>query len=379
MSILRMLLKELWHRKLNFALGLAAVIAAVGLFVAVLTMSGASERETTRLMRNMGFNVLIVPEDTNMADFWSEDFGKEDMPEEYVHRLANYAGIAVQHLVATLQKKVTWRDRKVLLTGVLPEVPVKRAEKKPPMGYRIPRGKVYVGYELARGLGLKEGESISLLGKDFGVEKCLLESGSKDDIRIYGHLHDIQEILGRPGRITAIEALECRCEGEALAMVRKSIARVLPNTKVTEFRSIAVARAETRKMVENYAAFLIPTVSLICAVWVGLLALSNVRERRQEIGILRALGFRSVRIAILFLGRAILLGLIGAAIGFGVGTALALRFGPQMFRLTSAKITPMFSLLGWSLAGAAGLCALASYLPTILAVTQDPAVTLRDE
>jgi putative ABC transport system permease protein len=327
----------------------------------------------------MGFNVLIVPKDTNMADFWSEDFGKEEMPEEYVHRLANYGGIAVQHLVATLQKKVTWRDRKVLLTGVLPEVPIKGAEKKPPMGYQIPRGKVYVGYELASGLGLRDGDSINLLGKDLVVEKCLLESGSKDDIRIYGHLHDIQEVLSRPGRISAIEALECRCQGAALPTIRKDIARALPATKVTEFRSIAVARAETRKMVENYAAFLIPTVFLICAVWVGLLALSNVRERRQEIGILRALGFRSGRIAGLFLGRAIVLGLVGAGVGFGVGTALALRFGPKIFLLTSAKITPMFSLLGWSLAGAAALCAMASYVPAVVAVTQDPAVTLRDE
>jgi putative ABC transport system permease protein len=379
MFTLRMLVKEIWHRKLNFVLGLAAVIAAVALFVAVLTMSGASERETTRLMRDMGFNILIVPKNTDMADFWSEDFGKQEMPEEYVRRLANYGGIAVQHLVATLQEKVTWRGRKVLLTGVLPEVPIRGAAKKPPMGFRIPKGKVYVGYELANGLKIKAGDTVDILGRDFVVEKCLLESGSKDDVRVYGHLHDIQEILGRPGRISAIEALECRCQGAALPTIRKDIARVLPDTKVTEFRSIAVARAETREMIENYAAFLIPTVFLICAVWVGLLALSNVRERRQEIGILRALGFRSGRIAILFLGRAVVLGLLGAAAGFGVGTALALRFGPQIFRLTSAKITPMLSLLGWSLAGAAVLCAVSSYLPTIIAVTQDPAVTLRDE
>ncbi|MDP2896216.1 MAG: FtsX-like permease family protein [bacterium] len=379
MSILRMLLKELWHRRLNFVLGLAAVIAAVALFVAVLTMSGASERETTRLMRDMGFNILIVPKNTDMADFWSEDFGKQEMPEEYVYTLANFRGIAVQHLVATLQKKVAWRDRKVLLTGVLPEAPIRDAAKKPPMGFRIPRGKVYVGYELANGLKIKAGDTVNVLGKDFVVERCLLESGSKDDIRIYGHLHDIQEILGSPGKINAIEALGCRCEGERLPTIRKSIAKALPETKVTELRPIAVARAKTREMVENYAAFLIPTVFLICAVWVGFLALSNVRERRQEIGILRALGFRSGRIAALFLGRAIVLGLLGAGAGFGVGTALALRFGPQIFRLTSAKIMPVFSLLGWSLAGAAALCAMASYLPTIVAVTQDPAVTLRDE
>ena len=205
------------------------------------------------------------------------------------------------------------------------------------------------------------------------------EKGSKDDIRVYGHLHDVQEVLDKPGKINAIEALGCKCEGSRLAIIRKMTAQALPETKVTEFRSIAVARAETRKMVEKYAAFIIPMVFLVCAVWVGLLALSNVRDRRQEIGILRALGFGSGRIAGLFLGKAVLLGLIGAGVGFAVGMGLALEFGPQIFELTAKKIVPLFSLLGWAAVISPVLCALASYLPTIIAITQDPAVILREE
>jgi ABC-type antimicrobial peptide transport system permease subunit len=164
-----------------------------------------------------------------------------------------------------------------------------------------------------------------------------------------------------------------------LGGVRESIANVLPDTSITERGSIAVARAETRKMVEKYAAFIIPTIFLVCAVWVGLLALSNVRERRQEIGILRALGFGSGRIASLFLGRAILLGLIGAVLGFAVGTGLALRFGPEIFPVTAEKIRPLFGLFGWSVLGAPVICIVASYLPAIVAITQDPAETLRQE
>jgi len=379
MSIARLVLREIAHRKLNFLSGVVSVVAAVALFVAVLTMSDASQRETTRLMRDMGFNILIVPKNTDMGDFWSEDFATEEMPEEYVHRLANSKHIMVRHLVATLQKKVTWRDRKVLLTGVLPEVPVRGVEKKPPMGFSIPRGKVYLGFELARSMKIKEGDTINILGRDFLVERCLQEAGSKDDIRIYGHLHDVQQVLSKPGRINAIEALGCICEGARLPTIRQSIAKALPETKVTEFRSLAVARAETRRMVEKYAAFFIPTVFLVCAVWVGLLALSNVRERRQEIGILRALGFGSARIAVLFLSKAVLLGLIGAAVGFAAGTGVALQFGPEIFRLTAKKISPVFGLLVWSAVAAPAICALASYLPAIVAITQDPAVTLREE
>ena len=370
-----MLLREMAHRKLNFLLGLISVAAAVALFVGVLTMSDASQRETTRLMRDMGFNILIVPKDADMFQFLGEEFADEEMPEEYVDRLATSKRILVRHIVAMLQQKITWRGRKILLKGVLREA----KEKGAPMGYNIPRGKVCVGFRVAQSFGIKEGDTVNILGKEFIVERCLQESGSRDDIRIYGHLHDVQEVLGKAGRINAIEALGCRCEGSRLATIRESIASTLPDTAVTELRSIAEARDKTRKMVEKYAAFIIPTVFLVCAAWVGLLSLSNVRERRQEIGILRALGFGSGRIALLFLGRAILLGLIGAVVGFALGTGLALQFGPAIFRLTAQKISPAFPLLVWSAVGSPALCALASYLPAIVAITQDPAVILRGE
>jgi putative ABC transport system permease protein len=379
MSVVRLLVREIQHRKLNFLLGLVTVVSAVALFVAILTMCDASERETTRLMRDLGFNVLILPEATDMADFWSEDFAKEEMPEEYVHRLAQSDTITIRHLVARLQKKINWRNRSVLLTGILPEVHMSHLPEKPPMGVTIPRGKVYVGYELVRSMGLKTGDSIEVGGKSFVIDKCLIEKGSKDDIRIYGQLHDVQEILGKPGAINEIEALSCRCEGERLPRIRADLAEALPGTQVIEFRSQAVARAETRQMVEQYSAFIIPAVLIVAAVWIALLTLSNVRQRRTEIGILRAMGVGSGRIAGLFLGKAVVIGLLGAGLGFVVGTAMAREFGPNIFPLTANKIAPMYSLLYWSVLGAPLLCALASYLPTIVAITQDPAAVLREE
>jgi ABC-type lipoprotein release transport system permease subunit len=378
MSTFRLITKEIAHRALNFFLALLAISAAVALFIAVLTMGRASERETVRLMRDMGFNLRVLPKDTEMEDFWAADFAANEMPEDYVYRFASEPGLSMNHLVATLQKKITWRDRQVLLTGILPEVQPPGSPTSP-MGFTIERGTVYVGYELAHSLRLSGGDTIDLLGKQFTVARCLAETGSKDDIRIYGHLHDVQEVLGKPGKINEIKALHCLCYGDDLASLRENLARSFPDTQVIEFRSIALARAETRQMVENYAAFIMPAVMLVCAAWVGVLAMINVRERRQEIGIMRALGFGSGTIASLFLGKAILIGALGAGVGFAVGTGLALRFGPAIFKVTARAITPLYGLLWWSLLAAPAFAALASFLPTVVAVTQDPAVTLIEE
>jgi len=376
---LRLLIREICHRFPGFFLGFLAVVAAVALYVGLETMGRASYRETKRLMRNLGFNLLIVPEGTDMADFWAADFASGDMPEQYVRRLAESPGMLADHYVATLQKKVLWEGREVLLTGILPERSAIDARKKAPMGYSIARGECYVGYAIAKSPGIEPGKTINVLGKDLTVARRLLEDGSKQDIRIYAHLHDVQDILDMKGRINAIEALHCLCAGASLPDLKQQIAKVLPGTRVTELRDIAAARSETRKMVEQHVELIVAVVLVVCAAWIAFLALLNVRERRQEIGILRALGFGSGHIAALFLGRAILMGLLGALAGFFVGTAVAMHYGPDMFKLTFSAVRPPYDIFIPTLLVAPLIAALAAMLPAVIAISQDPAVVLREE
>jgi hypothetical protein len=421
MSILKMLLAEIRYRKLNFALGVFAVTIAVALFVAgpVLVDGYARQThmllvqakrdataeldqladETRRLMRDMGFNLMIVHRDTNMGDFWSGDFAAEDMPQEYVDRLAADRRLTmVTHLVATLQRKITWQGRKVLLVGYLPETTQSHLRRKTPMGYAVRQGTVLLGHEL--GVGRSEGESIDVLGRSFRIAHILPEQGSKEDITLAMHLEDAQTVLDKPGRINQIMALGCRCAGSNLPNIREQLAAVLPETRVTEFRSIALARAEQRDQVkvrrervlaelsasrvgvqrtmETLAAVITPIVVLASAVWVGLLALANVRERRTEIGLLRALGKGSGWIAALFLGKAVLLGFLGAAAGFVLGSWTAQWLGARLLEVGPEQFTVHYSVLLSAIIGAALVSAMASYLPTLFALLEDPAVVLQD-
>jgi ABC-type lipoprotein release transport system permease subunit len=268
----------------------------------------------------------------------------------------------------------------VLLTGVLPERNAVDAPGKEPMGYQVARGTCYVGFAIAEALNLREGDAIELPhGVRLQVERCMVEDGSKEDVRIYAHLADAQQVLGMADRINTIQALGCLCKGGALPLMRERIAKVLPGTYVTELRNIAIARAGARQMVEQHVETIVAAVVSVCALWVALLAWLNVRERRQEIGVLRALGFGSGHVAALFLGRAVVIGLCGAVVGFVAGTWLALHFGADIFHLTFAKVKPAFDLLPRTLIAAALVAALASLLPAMVAVTQDPAATLTEE
>ncbi|MGQ9576295.1 MAG: FtsX-like permease family protein [Thermoguttaceae bacterium] len=463
MNPLRLLLAEIRYRRVNFALGVLAVAFAATLFVAgpmlvdgyrqetrshlaqwhqriqsqqriVAGMKASMaearaktagelarlKEETRRLMRDMGFNLMIVHRDAKMDHFWDADYLAVDMPQEYVDRLAADTRLTyVAHLVATLQAKITWQNRKVLLVGYLPEAHQPHAPERSPMGYNIKPGTVFVGYEL--GHGRKLGETIEILGRPFQIARLLPEQGSKEDIMLAVHLEDAQALLNKPGRITQIMALECRCPGADLAKIRQRLAEVLPETKVTEFRSIALARSEQRALVEAQqkqilaqmkknledqeqllakyreaaadseqartrllalaealANWVTPLVVVAAGLWVGLLTFGNVRERRTEIGLLRALGKHSGLIAWLFLGKALLLGLLGGLIGLVAGVWITQWLGVWALDCPAGVFALRYETLLGVLVGAPAVCAVASYLPMLAALGQDPTVALRE-
>lgn len=380
--IKKLIVKEILHRKFNFFLSLLAIVTAGALFVGFFTMSEASRRETIRLTRDMGFNLRIIPKETNMNQFWNTGYSDLTMPEEYVAQFSSHKNFSYAHLTATLHKKVIWRNQEVILTGISPEIEPS-GKKKTPMIFFINPGNVYVGFEIANNLGLSKGDEFEILGKFFTVAKTLSESGSSDDIRIYARLKDVQEITNMNGKINEIKALNCLCltseKDSPLTILRNQLAQALPETKVIMNQTIAVARERQRVMVEKYFTFILAFVVIACAVWIAALAMVNGKERQQEIGLLRALGYDTKKIAALFLGKALLLGLLGAMLGFFFGTVVSSAIGSSIFKITANSIKPIYELMVWSLIAAPAFTAISTLIPTLLAVTQDPAPILMEE
>ncbi len=394
--------------------------------------------QTRLIMRDLGFNLTVLHRDADTVEFLSTGRVTRDMPQDWIDKLAADPGLTmVTHLVATLNGEIQFDGKKVRLRGYRAETPQphkpktkfakKMQKKKTPMGYDIKPGTAQIGYVL--GQGRKVGETIEVAGRKFSIATILTEKGSVEDVTMALHLSDAQELLDRPDAINQIMALECKCAEADLPKIRAQIGDILPETHVIRDMSKANARIRQRTMVKQkhdklidqqkqkhkriiagqekaleereqtlkhtagqrekiqtlmgtLAAAVTPLVVLVSAVWVGLLALSNVRERRVEIGILRAIGKGSGSIATLFLGKAVLLGLLGAAIGCTLGVLAVGWLGPRLLDVPARFATdylgnhyhvPLLALLGAPL-----LAAAASYLPTLSALSQDPAVVLRE-
>jgi len=426
MTLWHCITREIAHRKFNFALAMISAMVAVAGVTGTLGLLRGFDRDTDALLsaqqsaveeagklleddvrkitKGLGFNILVLPLDQPLADVYAEGYASKTMPEEYVTRLAAAPIDKIDHLLPALEQKLVWPEQKrtILLVGIRGEVPRLGGDQKKPLLDPVPPGKMVLGHELHAGLGLKPGDKVTLLGKEFTVGTCYPQRGSKDDITAWIDLAQAQELLQRPGRINAIWALECNCNSiDRLAEVRSEIASILPDTQVIEVATQATARAEARKKaqqvaveslaaagrqraeirgrIESLTGVAVPLAIMACGLALGLLALANVRDRRAEIGILRALGLRSTQIMTIFLGKAMLAGALGAMAGIAVGALLPAAWKGGLDTISVDWAAPSLLVTGALLVGAPLLAAAASWLPAFAAAGQDPARILCEE
>jgi len=383
MSLWSHIFGEIGFRKLNALFSLLGLMLAVTIVVSSRLLAEADERETRRVTRDMGFNLRLISAETDLGQFYRDGFARDVMNAAMLDRLATHLtnNVSFNHLVGSLRREYTIEGQDILLVG-LSETYVAPGQGKKPMGVVINKGTIHIGSEVARKQKKMRGDTMHLGERQFTVANDPIETGTPDDITIFARLEDVQSVLHLEGKINEIEAIDCLCltaDDDPLAILRKEIGGILPEVQVVHQRTLADARAKQRQTREKVNAVVLPSVLVAGAVWVALLAVFNVRDRRQEIGILRALGKGSARIAGLFLGKAVLLGFVAAGLGVALGTWVVLEFGPSLFPVTKKAIQAS-STLAWQLLVATPVfAAFASFIPAMLAVSHDPAETLRED
>lgn len=447
MNVWRLIVREIRHRKLNFALALLANAAAVACLVGAMTLLRAHEIRTEEILAEqqqssaeaiearqsdvqkagadledsmrkitleLGFNILILPKEQDLNELHAEGTLSATMPEEYVKRLAESKIVSVNHLLPLVMKKVKWDEmnQSVVLIGTRGEVPQMHQSAKKPLQDMVPAGNMVVGHQIHKQHGLKKGDKVKLLGKEFTVAELHDERGNVDDSTVWINLVEAQELLGKQNLLNAILALECNCAAkDRVGQIRKDIEGTLPGMQVIERGSTALARAEARNKAKDVAvaalereklaaesavqretanrqnlrehraglaSVLVPLVVGGCALLIGLLAFGNARQRKSEIGILRAIGARSVQILSMFLGKAILVGVAGAIVGYLAGFALGATWGDRLSGQSASSLFLPGPLL-LAIVMAPLLSALACWIPALLAARQDPALVLQED
>lgn len=430
MNIAGILLNEIRYRKRNFFWGVIAVMTAIGAINGARTIMdinrlvaeaaiekkiAAAEKEMKILWDDMrratlklSFNLVILPEDTDLKQWHIRGESDHYMPQDYAHKIASSGIVTVRHLLPVLQRRVLWPEtgRTIILVGSHGEVPHQHKSPRAPLQQAVPEGKIVLGSELQKISGASEGDKIELMGRAFSIHKIHNKRGSRDDITAWIPLAAAQEMFDKEGRINAIQALECLCSGMVeLPNLRAELKKLLPGIQVYEQGSKVVARAETRFRAEEEAkalierekahrarlqrerqrsvAVLVPIVILAAAIWIGMLGYSNVKERIVEIAVLRAVGTGYFKVIALFLLKSLLFGLTGGAIGYFAGTAVG-YFAGTVLKKSIETLPAWTSWVSWigfagSVLAAAMLSVLAGWLPAFWATRVDPAEILWEE
>ena len=137
MKLTHLVCREILHRRLNFSLMLLSVMLAVACGVSAVTLLRGQEfymqrqvsvldNEIRKITKNMGFNILILPKNQNLSEFYADDFATQTMAESHVEQLAKSRDVfTIRHLRPALLQKLDWpeQNRQVILMGVRGVVP----------------------------------------------------------------------------------------------------------------------------------------------------------------------------------------------------------------------------------------------------------------
>jgi putative ABC transport system permease protein len=387
------------------AAGALAILLAVAALVAVETVAASSEAAVAGQLDALGANVLNLPKGVNLQDYYAADLHGEVLPEEYVTRLALSDVEGVDNLSPKLCVAGILKCRPVMLTGILPrsefqakaawrgagvfarpagcgaaaDLPAAAVPSDPrALAHKrvietLGENEVLVGADVAGRAGLAEGAAVEMLGARFTVLAVLPPTGTTDDGRVFVHLHTVQRLAGKGAVVNVIEVVGC-CKQIAAGLVDKLTA-LLPEARVVTITQVVQTQVAVNQLMARLAMGLVLVLAVAGGGGMAASMYGNVRERRREVGTLMALGATPGLVLRLFLGKAVVLGVLGGLGGALLGTALAVWLGPGIL---GSAVRPLPSL-AFAAAGLAVAVALAAtFLPARRAARLDPCVTLQE-
>lgn len=399
--------KELRERPSAMLTSGLAILLGVAALVAIRHVTVHSEQEVGRQLATLGANILILPKDASLQDYYAADQNSGTLPEEYVSEVFLAGLTGVEKLSPKLCVPAKAGEHEVTLTGILPQKEFetkaawqtvsifaapkkhegcKKAKCSPSEADLSPEAlattrtienlsdhEAVIGADVAERTGTKAGMNLRLLGERFEVLAVLPRTGTVDDGRVFAHLHTVQKIAGTGEVVSAIEVMGC-CEDAAGDLVPQ-LRKLLPDAKVVTITQVVQTQVGVNRLMANTSWFVLVVLVLVGGASLAGTISANVRERRREIGTLMALGATPGFVARMFLLKALCLGVTGGAAGCLLGLGLAVWLGP---RWAGVSIQPLPGLSLLAIGAASVLALIAAYWPARRAARLDPCVCFQE-
>jgi putative ABC transport system permease protein len=363
-----LVLKNLLRRKVRTALTVAGVAIGVGLIVALLSITNGVKNTADELIH-------VGRSDFGLFQTGASDLTRSLLPESLAGNVRSTSGVAHVARIFVLVGVVEHSDSSLLFGYVPGEFPEQRLVIV--SGQRPVGDEALVGDGAAGIYRLRAGGVVNVGKRTFRVAGVYHSGNRFVDRGVILPLRTVQAIAQRPHEVTTFGVIVRL--GETPKAVAKRLEQRFPGlTAVIEPGQAVKIDTSSRLIVT--AGWIFSVLALI----IGGIGVTNtmamaVFERIREIGIMRAVGWTSTRIALLIVSEAIGIGLIALGIGLLGGWAAAHLFTDHssLSNLTEADFTG--GVFAWGLAFALGVALVGALYPAWRAVSLTPIEALRRE
>lgn len=383
MKIKNIAFKNITRKKGKTLFLLSSMIIAIATVVTIVTFTQVMTGDMNHNLEQYGANIIITPpKDTLTLNYGGVSLGgisinvkeiKEDELEKIkeIKYSANIAGVWPQVFGV-----VKIKEQQLLLSGInFDLIDLFRPWWKLQKNIKN-ENSLIAGAEAARILKIKIGEKIKIKKEIFTVTNILEMTASQDDQILFTSLKAAQRVHDKINSISIAE-VAARCKNCPVEEMVSQISKVLPNARVMAIKQVVKSRMDTLAQLKTFSYILSLVILFIGGLIVTVTMTARVKERTNEIGIFRAIGFRKSHVMKILYVETSIISLIAGIIGYFTGVTITILIKKyflvsqnsfQVFDISIILITIFASIL-------VGI--LSTIYPAYQAAKLEPAIALR--
>jgi putative ABC transport system permease protein len=316
------------------ALGAGAAVTA-----ALLNIQMDAKRRLTIEFRSLGANVIVAPR--NMSEETNHTLDQSVFPQIPSSIDGQHVGVlATLYVTAYAIAPDSNKPTQIVVAGQHGDLDAEITGAGLGEGIDFIGGSFsnnkpscWLGAKAAGQLGVKTPDLLTLRsgGREEICRVDLVRSvGGPEDNQVTLELGVAQRLAALPGRISLIQ-ISVPGTPRAIDNYIAALHRQLPDADVRPIRQFAEAEGKIYNRISGLLNATVAVVLILTTLCV-MAAMTNVAmERKNDVGLMKAIGGATRRVLRLFLAEAAVLGLVGGILGAAAGIFISVGLGKAVF------------------------------------------------